>query len=347
MEPLSVLVPAYNSAHTISDCLTSIRLSRGVVYELIVVDDHSEDATARIATRFADLVVQHPGNAGSAQARNTAVANAKHDIFVFIDADVLIKADTLAFIEKYLFRYLEVDALTGLLSKTHPNSDFFSQYKNLYMHYTFRSLPSRVTFLYGAIHALRRQAIPGRPYGTDLDWSRKRTEDTDLGQRLYREGKQIAFSDELEVIHLKKYTAISLIKNDFRVPFYWAQHFVKYKGWRQLARNQTGYAHASLKQIAGIVLVLLMTCMTPLLPFGLPAWMVLCCFIGWVALSVPFLSFLMKEKGILFVLFPSVVVTFLDQFTMGIGILSGFTIAFSCNSFRKCKNWFLCLMKQL
>jgi len=50
-------------------------------------------------------------------------------------------------------------ALTGLLSKEHPNAGFFSQYKNLYMHYIFKKMSERVTFMYGSINAFRKEEL--------------------------------------------------------------------------------------------------------------------------------------------------------------------------------------------
>ena len=50
---LSIITPAYNTEKTIEDCLKSVRASNYRDYELIVVDDGSDDPTYEIASRYA------------------------------------------------------------------------------------------------------------------------------------------------------------------------------------------------------------------------------------------------------------------------------------------------------
>src|SRR6185436_12964279 len=109
---------------------------------------------ADIAAEFADRVVRGEAQGGSAAARNRGVAAATGDILCFVDQDVVVAPDTLRSVVRYFVEHPDVAAVTGLLSKTHPNPDFFSQYKNLYMHYIMARMPERVTFLYGSLHAV-------------------------------------------------------------------------------------------------------------------------------------------------------------------------------------------------
>jgi len=145
-------------------------------------------------------------------ARNAGIETAQGDIIVLTDSDNVLMPDTLQRIEAFFSANSHISALTGLISKEHPNKDFFSQYKNLYMNYVFNKLPERVTFLHGSICAIRRNFVPfGDP--------QIKTDDAERGQKLYNSGKEIAFLNTLEVIHLKKYNFLSLFRNDFLVPF--------------------------------------------------------------------------------------------------------------------------------
>ena len=196
---LSIIVPAYNAEETLHHCLKAIKNSSYKDFELIVVDDASTDGTFSIAIQYADKVIRQQHNQGQSQTRNDGIEHAKGDILLFIDADIVIENDTVLKVVDFLSKHPDVHALTGLLSLEHPNTDFFSQYKNLYMNFIFKKLPERVNFIYGSIHAIRRKDLV--PYGTDI----RKADDTALGQKLVHHRKKIAFLKDLEVIHHKKY----------------------------------------------------------------------------------------------------------------------------------------------
>jgi len=322
MPDMSVIVPAYNSKNTIEKCLSALKESTYQDYELILVDCGNEDVTCSLAKKFTDKVIKLEGKYGRSQVRATGVQAASGKIIVNIDSDVVIKPDTLTKIDNYFSHHPGVDALTGLLSKEHPSTNFFSQYKNLYMHYIFRRLPEKVTFLYGSIYAIRDETA--RIYASDI----KLGEDTALGQKLVSCGKKIAFLRDLEVIHLKKYTLLSFVKNDFQIPFYWAKIFLKYKGWKQLGRNKTGYAHSPKEQLVSVVLAPAIFLLFLVALFGYASITFLLPFIlGWVVLNFHFLMYLTKERGLIFGLL-GFFVTFLDNIIMAMGILCGFATTF-------------------
>ena len=50
---VSVIVPVRNEEASLSDCLSSLVAQNGVVFEIIVIDDHSTDRTSEIASSFA------------------------------------------------------------------------------------------------------------------------------------------------------------------------------------------------------------------------------------------------------------------------------------------------------
>jgi glycosyltransferase involved in cell wall biosynthesis len=94
---ISVVVPAYNAAATIAECVRvlSEQTEPRASYEVIVVDDGSTDATAAIAARCGATVLRQP-NAGPAAARNAGVAAARGSVVLFTDADCAPALDWMA-----------------------------------------------------------------------------------------------------------------------------------------------------------------------------------------------------------------------------------------------------------
>ncbi len=85
----SVLVPCRNAAETIGRTLASLRGQSRRDFEIVVVDDGSEDQTAAIVNRFRALPVQliQSAHLGVSHARNLGLRHARAPIVCFLDAD--------------------------------------------------------------------------------------------------------------------------------------------------------------------------------------------------------------------------------------------------------------------
>lgn len=94
---ISVIIPAYNTAAYISDCLNSILGNRYRNLEIICIDDGSTDATAGILDEFAErdarIVVVRQKNAGVSAARNAGLDIATGDFIAFVDSDDFVDKD--------------------------------------------------------------------------------------------------------------------------------------------------------------------------------------------------------------------------------------------------------------
>jgi len=90
MKPLvSVVIPAYNRAQTITACVGSVLEQGYENLEVIVVDDGSSDDTARVVEEMTDPRVRliRQGNAGANVARNTGLDNASGKYVALLDSD--------------------------------------------------------------------------------------------------------------------------------------------------------------------------------------------------------------------------------------------------------------------
>ncbi len=83
---LSVILPAKNEAPSLAALLPRIRAALGDA-EIIVVDDGSTDATARVATEAGARLVSHPYSLGNGAAVKAGARAASGNVLVFMDAD--------------------------------------------------------------------------------------------------------------------------------------------------------------------------------------------------------------------------------------------------------------------
>ena len=152
----SVIVPAYNASRTIGSCLGAIFNSDFKDFEVVVIDDASNDSTVDIAKKFPCRIVKMEKRLGTHNIRNMAKNESRYDTLVYVDSDILVKSDTLSKIQRSFREEPDLAAVVGVLSKEHPNNGYFSQYKNLYMHYTLNKCPRYVDFIYGSIYAIKK-----------------------------------------------------------------------------------------------------------------------------------------------------------------------------------------------
>jgi len=99
----TIIVPSYNTGDAIRKCIDSIILQTYTNWELIVVDDGSQDATPAIIDEYTQKDVRiraiHIPNGGVSNARNIGLDNAKGEYVMFVDSDDWIESDYLQQIE--------------------------------------------------------------------------------------------------------------------------------------------------------------------------------------------------------------------------------------------------------
>ena len=93
MAPLvSVIMPAYNSALFVEEAITSVLAQSFTDFELIVIDDCSQDNTACIVSEFAERdarvrLVRNNKNMGVAQTRNRGLELFRGKYVALLDSD--------------------------------------------------------------------------------------------------------------------------------------------------------------------------------------------------------------------------------------------------------------------
>jgi glycosyltransferase involved in cell wall biosynthesis len=89
---VSVVVLVHNSAKTIRKCLEAILSQTHVDFELVIVDDYSQDNTVEIIKSYDDArirIIRNEKNLGIAKSRNVGLRNCKGDLVFFTDSDCI------------------------------------------------------------------------------------------------------------------------------------------------------------------------------------------------------------------------------------------------------------------
>jgi glycosyltransferase involved in cell wall biosynthesis len=172
---ISVIVPTYQHANVIHECLNNIFAQSKKPHEVIVVNDGSTDKTAEVLLDFQDrITLINQANQGANVARNRGFEASSGEAVIFCDSDVIMRGDML---EKM------TEALRSAPEADYAYSDFKFGFK------TFPSKPFDPDLLkkQNYIHTtslIKRDAFPG------FDPNIKRLQDWDLWLTMLEDGKR-------------------------------------------------------------------------------------------------------------------------------------------------------------
>ncbi len=198
---VSVLIAAFNEGLVIEHTLRAVvDTDYPGAMEFIVVDDGSSDDTAEAVRRFAEseprVRLVRQANAGKSAALSNAIASAKHDVFIFLDADTHFERQTIrALVER--LDDPKVAAVSGH-ARVGNRRNFVTHCQCLEYVCGF-NLDRRafsewncITVIPGAVSAIRRVALE-EAGGFSHDTL---AEDTDLTLTFHRLGYRMDYSPE-------------------------------------------------------------------------------------------------------------------------------------------------------
>ena len=317
---VSIIIPVRNGSQTLDACLRSIKRSYYKDIEVIIVDDHSIDNSADIARRYTSQVLEVTGGDGANHARNVGAHHARGQILVFIDSDIVVARETILGIVETLDEE-GPDAVVGIYTAKHRHETFVSQYKNLWVRYSYLKSPPVIDWLFGAISGIKREAFE-KIGGFNIELlSRHGHDDIELGKRFAGAHLNIVLNVDIEVEHLKNYTLRSFIKNEFH----------RSVGFAQLA-TQLGETRQSMTRgfvnvyPAFVVSTLASIAILAVLVAGAAGWisswfvMAVCCL--YLIVNIRFLNYLEQVRG-LFAMVVMIPLLFIDHIACLVGSLVG------------------------
>ena len=94
---ISIIVPVYNVKDYLSRCVDSLLAQTYKDYEIILIDDGSNDGSEKLCEKwisFPNIHVVHQSNQGLSAARNTGLRISSGEYILFVDSDDYIEKDT-------------------------------------------------------------------------------------------------------------------------------------------------------------------------------------------------------------------------------------------------------------
>ncbi len=253
MIDISIIIVNFNTLRLTKQCIESIyKYTQGLSYEIIVVDNNSEEDCGDLRSLFPDLIlIKNSRNVGFGKANNIGALKAKGNNYCFINSDVIL-------LENSILKLLNFSATINNLGMIGPKllwkdktlqwscrefpnlwnnfcPSFFltSIFKNSHIfrleHMTYfnHNEIKKVDVLVGAFMFIPKQVFE-QVNGFDERYFMY-SEEIDLCKSINKLDKTIYFYPETSVIHIAGGTAtsnfneMSIVSNESRIK-YWKKH---------------------------------------------------------------------------------------------------------------------------
>jgi len=302
---VSVLVPVYNGREHIVKCLDALQNSSYPHFEIIVIDDCSTDDTASIARKRGATVLRTAKQSGPGVARNTGAKHANGEVLLFVDSDVTVREDTIAKVVDDFIRDPDIAALFGSYDNEPAESNFISQYKNLFHHFHHQHAEREAFSFWAGCGAMRKDIFFEMGGFDALRYEKPSIEDIELGHRLRRKGYRIILDKNIQVKHLKRWDLRSLVRTDV------LQRAIPWSRLILESKIMPNDLNLKISQKISSISVFLMIFTLPLLLFGqqslfnvplnvIVAFALLTLFISFLLLNRELYNFFMRTRGFLF-----------------------------------------------
>ena len=210
----TVIVPVLDGGRPFRRCLDALSNGTFHDFELIVVDDGSSDASGAAAQAAGALVLETTGREGPAAARNLGALQARGEWLLFIDADCVPHADTLARMAAAISAGPWAEAVFGSYDAAPPAAGFVARYKNLMHHYVHQQGEREAFTFWAGCGAVRRSTFLEVGGFDPALYPRPCIEDIELGYRLRAGGSRIRLAADVQVTHQKAWTFLGMVRSD-------------------------------------------------------------------------------------------------------------------------------------
>lgn len=220
MEKVSLYMPCHNVESYIEKSLAGVLDQTCPLDEIIIIDDGSTDATAKITSEYPVELIKHDSNRGLAAARNTGIKSSKNAFVASLDADCVPKDDWLENLMKN-FTHKETVGVGGKLIERRSRSPA-DKWRSLHMkqHWGNEKMINP-NFLFGSNTVFRKEVLLS--IGGYDEKFRTNAEDVDLSSHLRNRGYTLIYDPIGVVEHIRKDTIDSALRT------YWGWYYTTEK----------------------------------------------------------------------------------------------------------------------
>lgn len=253
---VSIVIPVFNAAKELAECLASIKQYTQENYEIIIADDNSTDDTISKALMGHDSIryIKNEKNLGFLLNVNNAISHAKGKYVLLLNSDVQFLNDIVSIFKEELLSDKKVGIVgpkilfpSGMLQEAgctiHQNATTemvgLGQNENLNEY----NIKRYVDYVSGACW-LFEKSLFDELGGFDESFAPAYAEDLDFCARVVREGKKVLYAPEARIMH-----HLSISSNELSSSFKYYQSAVNKKKFMQ--KHGTFYQkHSKIKSIA-------------------------------------------------------------------------------------------------
>jgi GT2 family glycosyltransferase len=113
---LSIIIVSYNTKEFLKGCIESIyKTTKKIKFEIIVVDNASSDGTIEMLKKLSTenfRLIENKENLGFSKANNLGVKKASGRYLLFLNPDIVVHAETLEGMVKFMSQYQDAGAAT-------------------------------------------------------------------------------------------------------------------------------------------------------------------------------------------------------------------------------------------
>ncbi len=309
----ALIMPVHGPLADAGPALGALSFLSPTPEQILIVRDQSAAGDDLLLPAGA-CFIEVPYATGAARARNAGAAAATTELFLFVDADVVIPPNTIQRVRDEFASYPHIAAIFGSYDTSPGHPGFLSQYRNLMHHYVHQlSCEDAGTFWsgLGVVRAAAFRLVGG------FNSKRFAIEDIEFGYRMMDSGQKIRLAKDLQGSHYKHWTPAGML---------WTDLFVRGVPWVRLILERGKMPtdlNTTMASRWSTVLVYFSLLLLLWLPWtGLTIAVGIFCIGGVLLLNLPFYRFLAHQRGCWFALF-SLPWHFLHYLLCGAAVIIG------------------------
>jgi teichuronic acid biosynthesis glycosyltransferase TuaG len=252
---ISVVIPAYNSERTIDKTISSVLNQSYDKFEIIIIDDGSQDNTVEVVNTIANKdkrirLFRNEKNLGVSATRNRGISLAKGDWIAFLDSDDMWSTDKLEKQIKFINNNEHVNLLFTGSSFIDENNNPYSYVLKIPEEVKYKDLLKQNIISCSSV-LVKKQCISGLKMERDdihedfamwLQILKKEQYAYGINEPLliYRLSKNSRSGNKVKAARMTfmvyRYVGLSLFKSAYYMIFYISRSLMKYKRIKSSAR---------------------------------------------------------------------------------------------------------------